>query len=86
MKKINLKKEIKDLKNLLETIVELQDKEEETTLSHIKTLQAFNRAEILDIQFQYPAAAAGDIVATDKVLAEDLHTYLGYHLQDKEVA
>ena len=86
MKAINLKQEIKDLKNLLQDIVNLQDQEEETSLSHITTLKALNKAEVLHINFQYPSAAAGDMVATDKVLAEDLHTYLGYHLQDKEVA
>tara|TARA_B100000073_G_C23557811_1_gene502815 strand:- start:511 stop:774 length:264 start_codon:yes stop_codon:yes gene_type:complete len=87
MKAINLKQEIKDLKNLLQDIVNLQEKDEiNDHRQHIITLKALNKAEILDINFQYPSAAAGDIVATDKVLAEDLHTYLGYHLQDKEVA
>ena len=84
--KINLKKEITELKDLLQTIVDLQDSKSHEGLTEIQTLKALHKAEILDIQLSYPTAAAKDIVETDLRLAQDLHTYLGHFLQDKEVA
>ena len=84
--KINLKKEITELKDLLQTIVDLQDSNSHAGLREIQTLKALHKAEILDIQLSYPTAAAKDIVETDLRLAQDLHTYLGHFLQDKEVA
>jgi len=81
---INLKKEITELKDLLQTIVDLQDNDNYSGLREIQTLKALHKAEILDIQLAYPSAAAKDIVETDIELAKDLHTYLGHFLQDKE--
>ena len=94
--KINLKKEITELKDLLQTIVDLQNGDNSrlkeafnysghSGLAEIQTLKALHKAEILDIQLSYPTAAAKDIVETDLRLAQDLHTYLGYFLQDKDM-
>ena len=83
--KINLKKEITELKDLLQTIVHLQDSKSHEGLTEIQTLKALHKAEILDIQLSYPTATAKDIVETDLRLAQDLHTYLGYFLQDKDM-
>ena len=83
--KINLKKEITELKDLLQTIVDLQDSKSHEGLTEIQTLKALHKAEILDIQLSYPTAAAKDIVETDLRLAQDLYTYLGHFLQDKDM-
>ena len=88
---INLKKEIKELKDILQTIVSLQDNPNYSGLSNIQTLKALHKAEILDIQLRYPSAAARDIVETDIDLAQDLSDALGYCLKNenplnKEVA
>ena len=82
--KINLKKEITELKDLLQTIVDLQDSKSHEGLTEIQTLKALHKAEILDIQLSYPTAAAKDTVETDLRLAQDLYTYLGHFLQDKD--
>ena len=89
--KINLRKEIAELKDLLQTIVDLQDKDAHAGLVAIQTLKALHKAEILDIQLKYPSAAARDIVETDIDLAQDLSDALGYCLKNenplnKEVA
>ena len=89
--KINLKKEIAELKDLLQTIVDLQDSGKYSGLVSIQTLKALHKAEILDIQLKYPFAAARDIVETDIDLAQDLSDALGYCLKNenpinKEVA
>ena len=89
--KINLRKEIAELKDLLQTIVDLQDNDKHSGLVAIQTLKALHKAEILDIQLRYPSAAARDIVETDIDLAQDLSDALGYCLKNenplnKEVA
>ena len=81
---INLKKEIKELKDILQTVVSLQDNPDYSGLSNIQTLKALHKAEILDIQLSYPTCTAKDIVETDLRLAQDLYTYLGHFLQDKD--
>ena len=82
--KINLRKEIAELKDLLQTIVDLQDSDKHSGLAAIQTLKALHKAEILDIQLSYPTCTAKDIVETDLRLAQDLYTYLGHFLQDKD--
>ena len=89
--KINLRKEIAELKDLLQTIVDLQDSDKHSGLVSIQTLKALHKAEILDIQLKYPSAAARDIVETDIDLAQDLSDALAYCLKNenplnKEVA
>ena len=87
--KINIKKEIEQLKDLIQTVVDLQDQnqyKDHSGIQAIQALKALHKAEILDIQLSYPSAAAKDIVDTDIELAKDLHTYLGHFLQDKEAA
>tara|TARA_A100001234_G_scaffold221435_1_gene237494 strand:- start:2504 stop:2776 length:273 start_codon:yes stop_codon:yes gene_type:complete len=89
--KINLRKEIAELKNLLQTVVQLQDSGKHPGLVEIQALKALHKAEILDIQLRYPSAAARDIVETDIDLAQDLSDALKYCLKNenplnKEVA
>ena len=81
--KINLRKEIAELKDLLQTIVDLQDKDARPGLVAIQSLKALHKAEILDIQLRYPSAAARDIVETDIDLAQDLSDALGYCLKNE---
>ena len=89
--KVNLRKQIKSLKNILQTIVDLQNSGKHSGLVEIQTLKALHKAEILDIQLKYPSAAARDIVETDIDLAQDLSNALAYCLKNenplnKEVA
>ena len=89
--KINLRKEIAELKDLLQTVVDLSDLPDYSSIRNIQALKALHKAEILDIQLRYPSAAARDIVETDIDLAQDLSDALGYCLKNenplnKEVA
>ena len=89
--KINLRKEIAELKDLIQTVVNLQNNGERSGLIEIQTLKALHKAEILDIQLRNPSAAARDIVETDIDLAQDLSNALAYCLKNenplnKEVA
>ena len=50
--KINLRKEIAELKDLIQTVVNLQNNGERSGLIEIQTLKALHKAEILDIQLR----------------------------------